>query len=285
MNYLGPCVFYFGQLLAQLSILTTYITRLRFSNWARVITWTVIIVACLNTCTLIPNIIFKTFRNAKRDHGLRILWYLNGAVTLAIDMTIWSLPLPMIMKMQKMAPKEKLKLCLTFSVGLMSCASSLSRLCIVSQASDLGSDLSYTRVHIQVLCTAETGFGVCAVSMVPLRPLLRKICNWYPGTPDTVTGPPERPVRTGAPEQRRRQDSINSISLGVSRLGADCRSIGEHSDGDSNVSEIMKRSLDATSTTTTHHADIELGTIISYYASIVSALDPPPNAVVYPDVQ
>ena len=247
------------------------------------IAYIVIVITTLNAFSIIANLVFKTFSDVQRDHALMILWYVNAGITLTADLTIWSLPIPMIMRLQKMAPKEKLKLLLTFSVGLLSCASTLARLCAIKEAADLGEDLSYTKVYIQVLCTAEAGFGACAVSMVPLRPLLRKICDWYRGTPDTGLNPYKRPVEVGAPNQRKRSAYINSPYVGVSALDTSFDSIGDHGDGNSTVSEPMNPSLDPIYTTskTTRHTDLELGNIPSH----TSVLAPPPNAVVYPNAR
>ena len=268
MGYLGPTTSYLGLLLVQLSILTTYLTRLPFSKRGRIIAYVLIIISSLNLCTgLIVNIAVQSLDNTTRDNGLRILWCVNGGISFPVDLTIWSLPIPMIMRTGGLNRKKKVRLLVTFSVGLLSCAASLGRLCVAKDAANLGKDRSYNRAYIVILCTAEIGFGACAVSMVPLRPLLRKIRNWYRGTSDTVTF-----------DQRKCSGFVSAKYPGESALE---RTISNHGD----ISKTTQHSLgpvDTSNKMTTNHADIELGNITSPYTSTPSAPSPPPSAVVCP---
>lgn len=146
------------------------------------IAYIVIVISSINVCTgVIFSFVFITFNvydTTTRDNGLTIFWYVNGGIALPIDLIIWALPIPMIMRVEQMDLKKKIRLFLAFGVGLLSCGSLLARLCIIKHAG-IGIDTAYNRVYIHVLCTAETGFGVCAASMMPLRPLLTKIHDWF----------------------------------------------------------------------------------------------------------
>ena len=218
MGYLGTITYYSDQILVQLSVLATYLTRLPFSDRGRVIAYIVIILSGLNVCTaVIFSFAFITFNvndTTTRDHGLMIFWYVNGGIALPIDLIIWALPIPMIMRVEQMDLKKRFRLFLAFGVGLLSCGSLLARLFMIQHA-DIGIDTAYNRVYIHILCTAETGFGVCAASMMPLRPLLTKIHEWLTCSSESV----ERNNTRRNPQYQRYpgESALDSVSLGDMR--------------------------------------------------------------------
>ena len=159
-----------------------------------------------------------TLKQTVRDNGLTILWYVNGGVTLVVDLTIWGVPIPIIVRSGKLDWNKKVRLFLAFGVGLLSCASTLARLCLIP-VSKIGEDTAYNRVYIHVLCTSEMGFGICAASMMPLRPILTKMNKWFRGTrTSAVTNLQNRepPRRINLyPGLDSRGDGNNTTSTGI----------------------------------------------------------------------
>lgn len=236
MSYLGTLTYYLGQILVQSSILATYLTRLRkpFSKRSRVVAYVVLVITSLNVLTgLIFTYVFVRipWNTPHRDRSFKILWYINSGITLLVDLTIWSLPIHMILRSERMDWKKKFTLVLAFSVGVLSCVASLARLVLISWAARVSQDSAWNRVYIHVLCTAEIGFGVCAASMMSLRPLITKIQHWLQGTQHEKSSPSPRAAGT---DQGRILGVVNPRYPGESVLETNDDDFGQDNDGSSN---------------------------------------------------
>ena len=128
--------------------------------------------------------------------------------------------------------KKKFTLVLAFSVGILSCIASLARLVLIRDAAKVSEDSAWNRVYIHVLCTAEIGFGVCAASMMPLRPLLVRIHNWFRGTvyeESSLSSP-----HAAGSDQGRILRVVNPRYPGESALETHDGDFGQDHDGSSN---------------------------------------------------
>ena len=247
-------------LLTQLSILALYM-RLSLSKLGRVVIFVVTGFATLNALSgVIVNFILKHRSAAERDHGLVILWYVNSGLSLPIDLAIWSIPIPMVLKLEKLDRRKKTGLILTFSIGLMSCITALVRLCLVKQAASFQGDLAWKSSYITVLTTAELGLGVCAVCMAGLRPLFVRFLNWHYGTQASGTSVSRaKGSRVLGSVHTKATQGHTGISRGSMRL-----TTGSASDYTEPGTEPTRHNLDlmkAGSKVTTRHTDIELGNI------------------------
>ena len=181
LSYLSTLIYNITILLTQLSILAFYYTRLNFSKRGQIITYVILIFATLNACTcVIVSFILKArnISEAERDNGLAILWYIYSGISLPIDLGIWFLPIPLVLRLQNFDHRKKIGLFLTFSIGLMCPVSALVRFFFVRQVANIQGDQAWNRVFIQVLTTAEAGIGICAISMASLRPLKVRFPCW-----------------------------------------------------------------------------------------------------------
>lgn len=71
-----------------------------------------------------------------------------------------------------MQTKRKLALIATFSVGLLSCISTIVRLCYIRAATNSKGDEPWNAVFIHVMSVTEAALAICCASMATLRPLL-----------------------------------------------------------------------------------------------------------------
>ena len=174
-----------------------------FSRGGRIISYVVIFFGTLNALSgIIVNFVLKSLSDVSRDRGLLILWYTNSGLSLLIDFTIWFLPIPVVLRLQKIGRRKKVMLFLTFSLGLMCPVTALGRLSVVRQASRLRGDLAWSMAYIHILTTAEVGLAISAVSLVTLRPLLTLVLDWWKGAGSLSLKVPTQ--RTGTSEGGRR---------------------------------------------------------------------------------
>ena len=190
-----------------------------FSRGGRIISYVVIFFGTLNALSgMIVNFVLKSLSEVSRDRGLLVLWYTNSGLSLLIDFTIYFLPIPSVLRLQKIGRRKKVMLILTFSIGLMCPITALGRLAVVRHASKLRGDLAWSMAYIHILTTAEVGLAISAVSLATLGPLLNLVLDWCKGTGSLSWKIPTQP--TGTSEGSRRVERTTENGPGRHRRTA-----------------------------------------------------------------
>lgn len=108
------------------------------------------------------------------------LWFAYGSISLSLDLTIWSIPLPTVYStMHNLSTRKKILLVLAFTVGMMSWVSAILRIALRKYVSGLASDPTYNAPIINLLYVSEVALAISCVSAATLRPLIVKMSKWF----------------------------------------------------------------------------------------------------------
>ncbi|KAK7754475.1 hypothetical protein SLS62_003495 [Diatrype stigma] len=134
--------------------------------------WIVTVVALL-ALICIPVASFWDDRIEGKCLNQLVVWYLNASVNLVTDLIVFSMPLPVINRLQ-LRRYQKNMLWGIFCLGFLTCIISVLRLRTlgIAFASD---DPTWDNVDAAIWSFLELSVGVTVVCLPPLRPLLVKL--------------------------------------------------------------------------------------------------------------
>ena len=107
-------------------------------------------------------------------------FFTYGSLNLLLDLTIWSTPLPSIFSiMHNLTTRKKVLLVLAFSVGMLSCFSSIMRIALRKYLFGREADPTYSSPIFYTLFVAEVSLAMTCVSLAALRPLVVEITKEF----------------------------------------------------------------------------------------------------------
>lgn len=100
------------------------------------------------------------------------MWYINGVLTILLDVTLWFIPLPVVFKDEKIFRKENTGVLVVVGTGLLACFASMARIWAVKNATE-SDDRHWNMSLIYMFDQSEVAFGIMAACMASLRPLVK----------------------------------------------------------------------------------------------------------------
>jgi len=165
-------------LFVQCSILFFYLKRLSMSYWSRVTTYLVVVISALFCFVRVIGNTYPCHRTSGPAVGscikLHGMWYALGIIIMALDLTIWSLPIPTLLKSMSagtMPQGIRVGVLATLGVGLLACIMSVARVVAIKNLENM-EDISWNASLIFIFEQLEVGLGITAACMPSLRRLM-----------------------------------------------------------------------------------------------------------------
>ena len=218
-------IFYgISQCCVQCSILAFYLriglAEIGWRHMRRMIYTLGVFSIVINTGYLILSTVFSTVEAflVQSQKYLTPLWFTHGSLNLAIDLTIWCMPLPSVISvMHNLSMRKKIGLVLAFAVGMMSWCSAILRIAFRKYIMGLGADPTFYAPIFNVLLISEVSLAISCVSLATLRPLAAKMIKWFNrlrGKPTSTTKGTTSNSKFGASPSPAQSDAYGSRTFG-----------------------------------------------------------------------
>lgn len=174
-----PTMTHVAAMFAQNSILFFYLKRLSMSHCHRVTTYMIGLVAALFCLVRVVGNTYHCSPNPEVAAGMCVkihsLWYGLGVIIMALDLVIWSLPIPPLLRCAA-GGKMPWGICIgviaTLAVGLLACIATIGRIVALKAMVNNVSDLSWHASLVFMFDQLEVGMGIVAACMPSFRRLL-----------------------------------------------------------------------------------------------------------------
>lgn len=163
----------------QCSILIFYLKRLSMSNSHRITTY---IIGATSVLFCLVRVVGNTYHcqpTSGTDVGVCVkvhsMWYGLGVIVTALDLAIWSLPIPPLLKSAsagKMPQGIRIGVLATLGVGLLACIMTVARIVAIKAVVEDMEDILWNSSLIFIFEQLEVGLGIVAACMPSLRRLV-----------------------------------------------------------------------------------------------------------------
>ncbi|KAK4238278.1 hypothetical protein C8A03DRAFT_43972 [Achaetomium macrosporum] len=179
--YTSIIVYSVAVCITKISILLQY-RRLFFSTWLRYpIIFGLVFLTCWGVvqCFLLPLVCIPVA--AFWDPSVEgfcldniTIWYVLAGINIATDLTLYSMPIPVISTLS-LPKRQKALLLIVFTIGIFPCAVSIYRIKTLREAAET-TDMTWHNVNAAIFSFLELSVGVITVCLPTLRPVLRRVC-------------------------------------------------------------------------------------------------------------
>ncbi|KAF8456618.1 hypothetical protein BGX38DRAFT_40410 [Terfezia claveryi] len=163
----------------QCSILFFYLKRLSMSNCHRV---AIYIIGIISALFCLIRVVGNTYlcqptsrTDVRRCVKIHSMWYALGAIVMALDLAIWSLPISPLLRSAsagKMPQGVRLGVLATLGVGLLACIMTVARIVAIKAVTENMDDMSWNISLVFIFEQLEVGLGIVAACMPSLRRLV-----------------------------------------------------------------------------------------------------------------
>ncbi|RPB26903.1 hypothetical protein L211DRAFT_661070 [Terfezia boudieri ATCC MYA-4762] len=157
----------------QCSVLFFYLKRLSMPKCQRVATY---IIGIISALFCLVRVVGNTY-HCKVGKCVKVhsMWYALGVIAMALDLAIWSLPIPPLLRSAsagKMSPGVRIGVLATLGVGLLACIMTVARIVAIKAVTENMDDMSWNASLVFIFEQLEVGLGIVAACMPSLRRLV-----------------------------------------------------------------------------------------------------------------
>ncbi|KAF8428543.1 hypothetical protein EV426DRAFT_275790 [Tirmania nivea] len=151
------------------SILFFYLKRLSMSSYHRVTTFLICAISALFCLVRVVGNTYQCLPNPEIRVGmclkLQRMWYALGIIAMALDLAIWSLPIPSLLKSARKMPQGvRVGVLATLGVGLLACIMTVARIVAIKALTKNMEDMWWNASLVFIFEQLEVGLGIAAAT-------------------------------------------------------------------------------------------------------------------------